>query len=52
MFDKLVLEKTCSECNGSGALHGSRCPDCNGKRYVATEFGEAIMSFVLRQLRD
>lgn len=38
----LKLEEKCPECDGTGVEYGSRCPNCHGKRYVPTEFGNAV----------
>jgi hypothetical protein len=47
----LTLEKTCFECSGSGSSYDGPCPAYHGRRYVPTDFGQAVLNMIYRHLR-
>ncbi len=44
----VMLDELCRGC----LYHEGTCPDCNGKGYVLTNAGEAIIELVKRHLLD
>ena len=49
--NSLTLEQKCFECSGRGTTYGSPCPACHGRRFVPTDFGQAVLNMIHRHLR-
>lgn len=50
--NRLNLEESCNECNGSGVSEYEECLNCHGTGMAPTENGEQILVFVQRHLKS
>jgi Zn finger protein HypA/HybF involved in hydrogenase expression len=53
-FDEIAPEQPCWKCGRQGTVTTRRatqeCPQCQGKGWIATTFGERILALARRQL--
>jgi hypothetical protein len=51
-----LLEYLCESCNGNGGdfsgVHWVRCAKCCGVGYVATEFGQQVLTLMRHNFRS
>jgi hypothetical protein len=47
----VTLEEKCFECAGSGSSIAGPCPACHGRRYVPTDFGQAVLNMIHRHFQ-
>lgn len=50
--EDLELELLCWKCYGNGRHFGPKCEFCNGAGYITTRFGDAILAFVKKHLKE
>jgi hypothetical protein len=47
----MTLEEKCFECGGRGLSIAGPCPACHGRRYVPTDFGQAVLNMIHRHFQ-